>query len=722
MSLDPYQPCPCGSGKKVKFCCVKDLSSEVDKIVRLIEAEQRMAALEQTRRLVKTKGPREALLVLEATVELQLGEIEEAAQTVERLRAEHPNNPSSHALGAIIAAGQGSPKEAIGHLQRAIALSEEPWSEILIDAIDIVGQALLAVGDIPAARGHLLLLGDVGSDDAAERAVHSLMRIGLSGNVPLLLKQELSFDDIPDDAPWRGAFEEAMGQASYGAWQEAVEQLEKLAAAHPEATAIPKSIAHVRGWLGDAAATSAAWRRYAAIDSLPLEERVEAEAMALLLEPPDESLLTDQHRLTFPVGDASALLEQLASNRRLVSLTVDRHEYPDDQPPPKAMYVLLDRDRIASGEAAEFDQLPHIIASLELFGKQTDRDARLVVEGFKTSQEELLKTQVAELLGALAGGEVQQEVVDRILDSDEQQTRVWTPPDTPRQRRVEIERELMRRDVQDRWADLPQARLGGKTPREAAQEPSRQVRVLALLLLLEMSVETTTMFAGLVDFNDVRRRMGLPTLDPVKSSEIPDVRKVPLARMARLDVESLSDDDLVSLYYRASRVSATTALRKFSAEIVRRESLDETEQIDKEAVYRTLAALWIHDEPKVVECVEQGKRYAVRHGRSPAQFLLADLQFAVAAGDAQRFEKNMQELQSRHLNEPGVREQVVSILMKLGLIRPDGSPNVPRPPTGGATAPSEAAAAPEQKIWTPGGEASPQPGGEKSKLWVPGMD
>jgi tetratricopeptide (TPR) repeat protein len=713
MSLDPYQPCPCGSGKKVKFCCVKDLSSEVDKIMRLIEAEQRIAALEHTRRLVKTKGPREALLVLEATVELQLGEIEKASRTVAKLRAEHPNNPSGHALQAIIAASLGSPREAIGHLQRAIALSEEPWSEILIDGIDIVSRALMAVGDIPAARGHLLLLGDVGSDEAAERAVNSLMQIGLSGNVPLLLKQELTFDDIPDDAPWRGAFEEAMGKASYGAWQEAVEELEKLAAAHPEVTAIPKSIAHVRGWLGDAQATAAAWRKYAAIDSLPLEERVEAEAMALLLEPPDESLLIDQHRLTFPVGDASALLEQLASNRRLVSITVDRHDYPDDQPP---------RDRIESGESADSDQLPHILASLALFGKQTDRDARLEVVDFKTSQEELVKTQVADLLGALAGGEVQQQVVGRILDSDEQQTRVWTPPDTPHKRRVEIERELMRRDILDRWADQPQARLGGKTPRQAAQEPGGQVRVLALLLLLEISMDATSMFAGRVDFNDLRRQIGLPTLGPIKSSEVPDVRKLPLARMARLDVESLSDYDLVALYYRASRVSATAALRKICAEVVRRESLDEHEQIAKEVAYRTLAALWMHDKPKVVEYVEQGKRYAVRHGRSPAQFLLADLQFAVAQGDAQRFEKNVQELQNRHLNEPGVREQLVSILMKLGLLRPDGSLNVPRSPTGGATAPSEAAAAPEQKVWTPGGQASPQPGGEKSKLWVPGMD
>ena len=36
MALDHYQPCLCGSGKKLKFCC-GDLAPELEKIDRMIQ-------------------------------------------------------------------------------------------------------------------------------------------------------------------------------------------------------------------------------------------------------------------------------------------------------------------------------------------------------------------------------------------------------------------------------------------------------------------------------------------------------------------------------------------------------------------------------------------------------------------------------------------------------------------------------------------------------------
>lgn len=719
MSLDPYQPCPCGSGKKVKFCCVKDLTHDVDKILRLIEAEQRMAALEHTQRLIDAKGPREALLVLKATVELQLGEMDKAAETVEQLTAAYPKNPNGYALQAVVRVTRGNTREAIASLQQCIEASTESWSEILVDGIDIVAQSLLAMGDILAARGHLLLLGDVGSEELAERALRGLMRISMSPEVPLLLKQELSFDDAPDDAPWREAFEDAMQQASFGEWRQAVEALETLAGRYPETPTILKCLAHVRGWLGDGEATADAWRKYAAVESLPLEERVEARAMALLVSPLDGELI-DQCHLTFPVRDASALLELLVSNRRLAQVNFDPEAMrSEDEPPPKALFVLLDRDRPDSGESPTVDEMPQVLATLALFGRQTDREARLEAWEFTAPRLEEVRSLVGELLGDLVGGEPQQETVGSIPEAATHQTRLWLPPDTPRPRRVEVEQEFRRRDYQQRWPDRKQPSLDDKTPREAAQDPVHRLTVLAEILLLELSSDSSTMYAGQFDFNQLRQELNLPTLGPIAASDVGDIRKLPLTRLARLDYSGLSDDDLIFLYHRASRTSATAALRKICLEIVGRDSLDDNEQVNKEAVYRTLAALWMHDPEKSVQFLEEGKRRAIRHGHSPAEFLLADLQIAVGQGDMARFERNLQELQVRHLNEPGIREQLISILMRLGLLRPDGSMRAPRSP-----APEPAAAAPggESKIWTPDSGGAAAPSGEKSKLWVPGMD
>jgi hypothetical protein len=35
-ALDPFDYCPCGSGKKVKFCCSKNLAAEIGKIERML--------------------------------------------------------------------------------------------------------------------------------------------------------------------------------------------------------------------------------------------------------------------------------------------------------------------------------------------------------------------------------------------------------------------------------------------------------------------------------------------------------------------------------------------------------------------------------------------------------------------------------------------------------------------------------------------------------------
>ena len=45
MPIDPYSPCPGGTGKKIKFCC-PDLVTELEKIQRMLEGEQRAACLE----------------------------------------------------------------------------------------------------------------------------------------------------------------------------------------------------------------------------------------------------------------------------------------------------------------------------------------------------------------------------------------------------------------------------------------------------------------------------------------------------------------------------------------------------------------------------------------------------------------------------------------------------------------------------------------------------
>ena len=83
MPVDPYAICPCGSGKKLKFCC-SDLVGEIEKIHRMIEGEQPRAALRHVDQTLATHPGRASLLDLKATLELSLGEIDTALLTLAR--------------------------------------------------------------------------------------------------------------------------------------------------------------------------------------------------------------------------------------------------------------------------------------------------------------------------------------------------------------------------------------------------------------------------------------------------------------------------------------------------------------------------------------------------------------------------------------------------------------------------------------------------------------
>ena len=103
MPLNPYALCPCGSGKKLKFCC-PDLTSEMEKIQKMLDGEQRAACLEHIRGL-ETKYPeRASLRGLQAMLEMQLGQTDDARATLDRFLDKHPGNPVGLAERAMLAA------------------------------------------------------------------------------------------------------------------------------------------------------------------------------------------------------------------------------------------------------------------------------------------------------------------------------------------------------------------------------------------------------------------------------------------------------------------------------------------------------------------------------------------------------------------------------------------------------------------------------------------
>jgi hypothetical protein len=105
MPLDPYSPCPGGTGKKLKFCCA-ELVGDLEQIDRLTEGQQYAAALDLAERLARQHPGRACLLASRTRLQLATKKFTEAAAGSREFVEAFPDNP--------VALGQAAVMEGIG--------------------------------------------------------------------------------------------------------------------------------------------------------------------------------------------------------------------------------------------------------------------------------------------------------------------------------------------------------------------------------------------------------------------------------------------------------------------------------------------------------------------------------------------------------------------------------------------------------------------------------
>ncbi len=715
MPIDPYSPCPGGTGKKIKFCC-SDLPAELDKIQRMLEGDQRAACLEHIESIEDKYPDRACLLSIKAMLQGQLGSEEKATATIARFVEKFPDNPVALAEKATLSAAQEGATLAVDVLQDALEKCADQIPSAVYDAVGAVAQSLLADNHLLAARAHLALqIGMGGAKD--EHPMSLLIQLNNSARLPLLAKQDFALWTAPDDALWKNVFVSAMEPALHGAWRQAVKNLVELAAKVGDWPAIWHNIAVLRSWLADTSGAIEAWRKFAQ-QSVSLDDKAEAEALAQLLDA-DSVDLVDLVMITYAAIDVDACQALLMASPRAPQMPLDLSRLgSEDEPPPKGAWWLVDREIPPSGKDLSFDRVPMIVGHVFLYGKQTDRDARLELVAYRTELAPA-KAAVEEIVGTAVGAPSAEEVESQSAAVQHLLSWNWRfPDDTPPEKRLLLI-DAKRADVLlNRWTALPQKLLSGKTPAEAAGDEKFRVPLLASILLLELATQQS---GATFDFNQLREKLQLPTLGTIdsKSGRLADIG---LARLARLDVKGLSDEQLVQFYQAADHFRHIAAIKSLAHEVIARESLDS--KLDKSEVYGILAQV-DSDTDQALEYLELARKVAEKNKNSTAPWDLAELALRITRGDVAEADRVLTHIRNEHLREPGVAQALFQILADAGIIGPDGRPTAAAAAAAGAEAPGivvpgGAATAEPGKIWTPGGEQTG--GAKKSGLWTPDMD
>lgn len=711
MALDPYVPCPCGSGKKLKFCC-SDLAPDMEKVQRMIAGEQPHAALKHVEFLLEKQPDRASLLDLQANLQLSLHEFAAARKTIDHYLAKHPKNAAAHAQRAVLWAASEAGTKALGPLQDALEMLNDDMPLRVFEAIGAVGHALLIEGELIAARGHLLLYAGIAPEED-NLALELLLRMNLQAGLPLLMREYLLLHDAPANAAWKVEFDPALKASGRGQWRAAEGIFASLRDKVGHEPAIVYNLALVRGWLGDVERFAAGLHEFARLD-VPEYQAVEAEALAQLVDPKLVDPLLETVRLTYAVTDEDALAEKFAADKRIEEYPLDPTKLEEDAVRPRSTHILLDKATPPGSPDLKRDEIPRVLGFLSLYGKRTDRGAQLELTADRSEEFEKVKALLAEVAGETLGGSVEEEVVaEKSLSEDSLSWRWRLPPGTPSEQRRRLVAAERRSAILERWTASPRAALGGKSPREAVGDVDLRIALLASVLIIEQAAVEPT---ELELFDRVREQLILPLAETIDPASV-DVAEVSIVRVPHLDLGKLTDAELEKLLGRAMMLGANLAALVVAGELVTRPTHDQ--HTDLTEAFRQLGRVE-PDLAKVQDWIARARAWSQSKNRSVAEWVLMGLEIAIERGDSPLAQQLLDEIRTNHINEPGVAEATYRLLYAAGLIAPRGGSAVPTPlamPASRTEGPHPPAS--RSGLWTPGGEATEGATESKSAIWTP---
>jgi len=679
MEINSYTPCPGGKKKKLRFCC-RDLMKDIDKIWRMADGEQYQAALRHVDQLLVRPqfADRACLMAIRAELLEELGKVEEFCHHAQRFVEKHPDSPVAWAECALAHISRADVPLAVDAVQDALErMGDQCESRVLI-SMHQLAQLLLFSGHFHAARCMWLACADVarraGLPEAFEKFLQHVHRVDRASNAPPLVKAGFQWRAAPEDAPWKARFDELLPAMNRHCWRRAARGLAELIEQVPDSPVLWHDLALLRIRLADTAGAIEALKRQAQCEE-SLEDAVEAETLAMLLQDDPLGDAWEEYAITWTVRDPEPLHEALLSDRQVRMLPVSDDMRPEDGSPlPKLAAILLDRPPLDSPEEITPENLPRVLAVLHLFGRQTDRPARLELLEIYSSELD----QVVEYLRRLGGEHLEADFERKTTGKISAvaamlQSRWFAPRGTNEEHFSRIGEEYRRHVICEHWPQMPLGLFDGRTPEAVADDPSCRRKLLAAILLLDQWVNGDDF---LFDFNQLRQRLGLPTLEPIRPAP-GEVKTLPPVRLRRVEPEGLSDD------------SARMGLARDA------ESYEEASQ-----------HLDVLSEMLPTGDTLKGQLEVLR------------LQLAARHGEAEEVRRLMDVIPREYQHDPDVIRELFRALIALGILRPDGTPA--RPPRAPQPAPQQAEQASANELWTPDTEPSDSSaGGSSGGLWTP---
>jgi tetratricopeptide (TPR) repeat protein len=745
-SVDPYMPCPCGSGEKFKWCCQK-VESYADRAQRMVDSGQIESSLKPLEEGLARFPDNAWLLTRKAVVEAHLKRTDAAKATLQRLLKKKPGHAGGTILLTRLLLETESPDAAIAQFQQGLSAMPPDRRPELAPLAQFLGVSLKQAGLPIAALKHLELAwqwaGDMDKDQSLSR---SIVAQRADARTSAWEKNPYRLKPAPEGVAdaFRGSFERALGWAEEGLWASAASAFELLSAGS-SAGAIAD---HNRGlcclWIADHQAAIAALRRYIARTG-PTTDAVDLEALCQLLEGGERGETVEFIHLTWPIRDRAGLLRALEVSpyfERGPERPIDRDD-PDSSPTDR--FFLLDRRRIEARPGLSHRDIPMTEGEV-IVGENS-----VVLETYDDNRLDRLIDRFTAAAGAtIPPAHPRTKLIERVPRYLLALTWQWSLPRGLSDDDIDrLNREKRAQILSEVWPETPNPALGGRTPVQAARAGGAETALRAAIRLLETSEPA----GDELDWGQVRARLGLPPEPAIDPRDL-DLDRLHLSRWSMIPAAELDDDRLVELFRRAREWGLNDVVLAAARAIADRPALVASSGLDPLGLFGALAldAAGRGDRAAAEEWIRRGRQVeSLKPAPRTLEWELTELQASTMLDGPETWVPTVVALLDRYRSNQDATAAVLYRLMRMGLVRPVVDPKRPdqvlldmglldqliaqygpRITTAagdlGAAAGRSAIWTPESArggaaIWTPGSEAAPAPraGQEQSRLILPGQ-
>ena len=720
MALDPYSLCPCDSGKKLKFCCA-DIVADMERALQLQQSNQLRAALKILEKLEEDHPGKPWVVTNHASVLIHMEREEDARELLQDFFKKEPKHALARVLDATAAYSLTGYEEAKKAIHIAVQLGAKAVPEMISALLAGVASELYSQSKFMAARAHVALSMRFCSEEQQQSIFMQLMEIDGNRSIPYPLRgvhQLPSFETENEDA--RKTYRKATQLAVYGCWEEAGKLLRDLIEQNPESAELYHNLGFMMAWDGNEPEAIAALHQASRLYSdQTVAVECETVAQALELNAPEERIQVEQQ--AYQIDHPSQIITKLDQIERLARYEVPQDQAGTDGNFPAAMYYLLDHvcAEDTNWKQIEEKDLSSVIAQISVY------DA---IDGERDSAELYVTGRVGERLQQavqLVEGEFGETITPREMDNSQPiyesvpstlQAMIhdwYFSDDTPAIVRHQFEKQHWDRFVQESLLELPLSILQGKSLKEVAATGEGQVQLEAAVNVLDAHADRRS---RLLDVESLRSQLQLATPSHLEVTEEISISGLSFQELMRIDVQNLSDENLMHVLNRAILLHHNRFLEIVLTVAFERESIHG--EIDILRLLHSLVDLQrdAFDREATLEWIDKGRSMAAEQDNSfeaVLQWEMRELIFRLDDPDDPEIEQLLIKMNENYVKKlPRLRDYLDGLLEAYNVTPPwDDS---------GKIVVADSVSEVGTGVWSPGSQSPDE--GESKKLWVPGQD